>query len=194
MDDQAMQLIDSDATLRTLQGHFLATSTASMPVAGLIFWAAAALVGSQVPPATFAMVVLIGTGMVFPLGYLIDRLRGRNFMAAGRANPLTIMFMRSITMVALMFPLVIVAAREAGDPVLVVLGAAILSGIVWIPYGWAADDPVGLRHAIARSVLCYAAYLLAPAPIRGSAICAVVVLSYLYSLIFMRKPGSDAVD
>jgi hypothetical protein len=185
-------VIDATASLRTLQDHFLATSTASMPVAGLIFWAAAALVGLQVPPATFAMIVLIGTGMVFPLGYAIDRLRGRNFMAAGRANPLTVMFTRSITMVALMFPLVIVAAREAGDPILVVLGAAILSGIVWIPYGWAADDPVGLRHAIARSVLCYAAFLLAPPPIRGSAVCAVVVLSYVDSLIFMRKPGPDA--
>lgn len=55
--------------------------------------------------------------------------------------------------------------------------------------GWAADAPVGLRHAVVRS-----AYLLAPAPLKGTAICLVVALSYLYSLTFMRKPGADAVD
>ena len=58
------------------------------------------------------------------------------------------MFMRSITMVALMFPLVILAAQASGDVRFVVLGAAILSGVVWISYGRAAADPVGLRHAV----------------------------------------------
>lgn len=185
-------MIDGKARLVDLQEHFLGTSTVSMPIAGALFWSVAAIAGQLLPPTTFAYFVLFGTGAVFPLGYLIDRSRGRNFMAAGRANPLTVMFMRSITMVALLFPLVIIAAREAGDPSIVVLGAAILSGIVWIPYGWAAADPVGLRHAIGRSVLCYLAYVYVPEPRRDSAVCAAVVIGYLYSLLFMRKPGADA--
>jgi len=69
-----------------------------------------------------------------------------------------------------------------------VLGGAILMGIIWIPYGWAADDPVGLQHAIGRSVLAYVAYFIAPSPYKATAISVVVLLSYLYSLIRMRKP------
>lgn len=183
-------MIDEQARLRDLQEHFLQTSTVSMPIAGAIFWSAAAVAGQLLDPGRMAYFVLFGTGAVFPLGYAIDRLRGRNFLSAGRANPLTVMFMRSITMVALLFPLVIIAAGAAGDPVLVVLGAAILAGIVWIPYGWAAADPVGLHHAVGRSLFCYLAYLFAPEPLKASAICAIVVVSYLYSFLFMRRPGA----
>ena len=28
-------------------------------------------------------------------------------------------------------------------------------GIIWIPYGWAADDRIGMEHAIGRGILCY---------------------------------------
>ena len=66
--------------------------------------------------------------------------------------------------------------------------SAILMGLVWIPYGWAADDRVGLYHTIFRSLGCYAAYLFAPAPWRILAICGVVLLAYAYSFLFMRKP------
>lgn len=185
--------INRQAPLVTLQDHFLATSTVSMPIAGAIFWTIAAIAGQVLKPVAFTYFILFGIGLVFPLGYVIDRARGRNFMAAGRANPLTVLFMRAITMVALLFPLVIFAAREAGDPVIVVLGAAILSGIVWIPYGWAANDPVGLRHAVARSAAAYAVYLFVGEEWRISAICAVVVLCYLYSLARMKAPGSPPV-
>ena len=69
------------------------------------------------------------------------------------------------------------------------LGVAILAGIIWIPYGWGANDPVGLRHAIVRSVGCYLAYWFSSVDLRATSICAVVALSYLYSLAAMRKPA-----
>ena len=62
------------------------------------------------------------------------------------------------------------------------------TGIIWIPYGWAADDPVGMRHAIARAVLCYAAYIFAPPALTGSAISVAVLVCYGYSLLRMRRP------
>jgi hypothetical protein len=91
-------------------------------------------------------------------------------------------------LVVLVWPLVLIAANLAHDANLIVLGGAILMGIIWIPYGWAADDPVGLQHAIGRSVLCYACFLFVPAPYKASAISVAVLLSYTYSLIRMRKP------
>jgi hypothetical protein len=54
---------------------------------------------------------------------------------------------------------------------------------------WAADDKAGLIHAVGRAVGAYAAYAAVDAPFKASAICAVVVLSYIYSLLFMKKVG-----
>jgi hypothetical protein len=88
-----------------------------------------------------------------------------------------------------LFPLVIGAADAAGDPNIMVLGVAILAGIIWIPYGWGADDPVGIRHAMARAAGCYLAFWFAPAELKATCICGVVALSYVYSLAAMRKPA-----
>jgi hypothetical protein len=49
-------------------------------------------------------------------------------------------------------------------------------GLIWIQYGWAADDPVGIQHAIARSILSYARFLFAPESYKATAISAAVLL------------------
>jgi hypothetical protein len=96
------------------------------------------------------------------------------------------MFLQCLALVAMLWPLVIIGG--IGRPDLIVLGGAILMGLVWVPYGWAADDPVGMRHAIVRAVLCYAAYLFLAPGLRTTAICVVVLLCYAYSFVTMRKP------
>ena len=97
------------------------------------------------------------------------------------------MFLQSLVLVALVWPLVLIGAYLAHSADVIVLGGAILMGIIWIPYGWAADDPVGLQHAIGRAVLSYACFLLVPAHYKATAIAVAVLLSYTYSLIRMRK-------
>ena len=180
-------------TLAALRAEFLATSTVSMPIAGMIYWAVVAVAGLLLPPTTLALVVLFGSGMIFPLGALIDRARGRRITAAPTTNPVVVLFLSGLALVVLIWPLVIIAARAAGEPDIVVLGGAILMGIVWIPYGWAADDPAGLQHAVGRGIGCYAAYLLAPEPYRATAIALVVLASYLFTLIRMRRPDTAPI-
>lgn len=58
----------------------------------------------------------------------------------------------------------------SNDDSLIVLGGAILMGIIWIPYGWAADDPVGLKHAIGRGLLSYVAFVYVPSPYKATGI------------------------
>lgn len=102
--------------------------------------------------------------------------------------------MRFITVVALLIPFVIIAANAAEDPDLLMLGIAVLAGLVWVPHGWGADDPAGFVHFVLRAGLCYAAYLFAPEPIRGAMIAAAAALTYVYAIIAMKKPnmvGSD---
>jgi hypothetical protein len=159
-----------------------------MPIAGILFWAIVAVAAPHLNPNQLSLLVLFGSGSIFPLGVLIDKLTERRFSVASAANPVMQMFMQSLGLVALTWPLVILAARQAHDANLIVLGGAILMGIVWIPYGWAADDPVGLQHAVGRGVLSYVAFIYVPPSYKATGIACVVVLAYLYSLLRMRRP------
>jgi hypothetical protein len=179
--------VDSTTKLNELRGEFLATSTQSMPIAGIIYWSVVAVAALYVTPLQLSYIVGFGSGMVFPFGVLIDLLRGRKMKQASPGNPVAQLFFQSMGMVVILWPLVIIGAVLAHNPGLVVLGGAILMGIIWIPYGWAADDPVGLQHAVARSVLSYACFIFVPEPYKATAISVVVLLCYAYSLIRMRK-------
>ncbi len=158
-----------------------------MPIAGMIFWAIVAVAALYVRPIQLGYLVGFGSGTIFPLAILIDRVSGRKVKLGGTDNPVTQMFVQSLGLVALMWPMVIIGAPLAHDPILIVLGGAILMGIIWIPYGWAADDPVGMQHAIGRCVLVYAAFLFAPAHYKATAISVAVLLSYAYTLLRMRR-------
>src|SRR5258708_26819357 len=102
-------------------------------------------------------------------------------------NPVTQLFMQSLGLVVLVWPLVLIAARLAHNANLIVLGGAISMGIIWIPYGWAADDPVGLQHALARSILSYACFLFVPEPYKATAISVAGLLLYTFNPLRMRK-------
>ncbi|CAM3164904.1 hypothetical protein SPAN111604_07855 [Sphingomonas antarctica] len=68
--------------------------------------------------------------------------------------------------IALIIPLVVIAATAANLIDLPILGLAILAGMVWVPHGWGADDPAGFVHFLLPAVLCYGAYLFAPEALR----------------------------
>jgi len=178
--------MDNKTSLGELRADFLAGSTNAMPLAGLIAWSLLGVAALWLPPLTVGMAALYIMMLILPLAFLLDWLHGRNLFAGGTDNPLTGLFLASVGGIAVTVPLVVIGAQKSGDPTLVVLGMAVLAGVVWIPYGWAADDPVGLRHAIARALGCYAAFWFAPPAYKMTTICAVVVLAYLYSLIYMR--------
>ncbi len=181
--------VSSATSLQDLHADFRAGSTTSMPIAGMLCWGALAIAAQFISPRMTGTLALYIMGGILPLAFLLDKVRGRNLFASN-GNPLDKLFLTSIVGVAITVPLVLFAARLAGDSDIVVLGMAILAGVIWIPYGWAADDRAGLIHAVIRAIGCYLAFSFAPEPHRASAICAVVVLSYIYTLTFMKKVGS----
>lgn len=184
--------LDDSRPLRELRADFLRTSTQSMPLAGLIVWSALGIAAPMLSASMVGMLALYVMAMIMPLAFLLERMRGRNLFAKN-TNPLMTLFFASIAGIGVTVPVIVTGANLAHEPTLVVLGMGILAGVIWIPYGWAAGDPVGLRHAIARAVGCYAAYALAPTPYRAPAICAVVAVAYVYSLLFMKKPQHAAL-
>ncbi|QJB69782.1 DUF7010 family protein [Parasphingorhabdus halotolerans] len=183
--------MDRTATVEQLQTHFRETGTMSMPIAGMICWALLGGLALVLPDRTVGSLALYIMAGILPLAFLLDKAKGVNLFSGGD-NPLTKMFLLSIVGIAVTVPAILIGAQAAGEPDIIVLGMAILAGVIWIPYGWAADDKVGVIHAVGRAVGCYVAYALIEEPYRATAICAVVVLSYLYSLIFMKKVGGAA--
>lgn len=181
----------STITLADARREYLATSTTAMPIGGFIAWAALAvasyILGSDLP--TYVPFVAAASPVLIALA--IDKLRGElGFWAEARDNPVGQLFMRFITVVALLIPFAIIAARAAGDLDILILGLAVFAGMMWVPHGWGADDPAGFIHFAMRAVLCYAAYLLAPEGFRGAAIAGAAALTYVYAVAAMRKPSS----
>lgn len=178
-------------SLADARREYLATSTTAMPIGGFIAWAALAIAaysfGDRLP--TFAP--FIAAAAPVPLALIIDKARGElGIWAEGRGNPVAQLFMRFISVVALIIPFVIIAAQAANNLDLLILGLAILAGMVWVPHGWGADDPAGFKHFVLRAVLCYVAYLFAPEATRGAVIAGAAALTYVYAIIAMRKPSS----
>jgi hypothetical protein len=181
----------STISLADARRDYLATSTTAMPIGGFLAWAslatAAYVLGDRLP--FFAP--FIAAAIPFPLALIIDKVRGEpGIQPASRLNPVTQLFMRFITVVALMIPFVIITARAANDPNLLILGLAILAGMVWVPHGWCADDPAGFIHFVLRALLCYAAYLFVPEAVLGPAIAGAAALTYIYAILAMKKPSS----
>jgi len=181
----------SNISLADARRDYLATSTTGMPIGGFIAWsalaAAAFILGDRLP----SFVPLIAAASPFPLSVIIDKIRGApGLQSDSRHNPVTQLFMRFITVGALLIPFVIIAAQAAHDLDILILGLAILAGMVWVPHGWGADDPAGFVHFMMRAVLCYAAYLFAPEEARSAAIAGAAALTYIYAIAAMRKPSS----
>lgn len=126
----------SSISLADARRDYLASSATAMPIGGVLAWAglaiAAYLLGDRLPE--FAP--FIAAAIPFPLALLIDKARGEpGIQRESRRNPVTQLFMRFITVVALLIPFVIIAARASGDLDLLILGLAILAGMIWVPHG-----------------------------------------------------------
>ncbi|MEE4200845.1 DUF7010 family protein [Erythrobacter sp.] len=171
--------------------RYLANSTVSMPIAGFISWAALAVAYAVFADDAPFFAPFVAAAIPVPIALAMDKRRGElHRWKEDRDNPIGHLFMRFITVVGLLIPLVVIGASAMQDEAFLVLGLAILAGVVWVPHGWGADDPAGFIHFVLRAGLCYAVYLLTPPEWRSSAIAAVTAATYIYAIAAMRKPSS----
>lgn len=179
----------STISLADARRDYLAHSTTAMPIGGLIAWSALAGIAWRLGDDLPVWIPFTAAAAPVPIALAIDKARGTiGRWREGNDNPVAKLFMSFITVVTLLTPFIIVSAMEARNVDLIILGMAILAGMIWVPHGWGADDPAGFRHFVLRAVLCYAAYLLVPEPLRGSGVAAAAALTYVYAIAAMRKP------
>ena len=179
----------SNRSFAELRQSYLRDSSDAMPIAGFICWAVLAALAWYLRGALPYWAILVAPAAPLPLSALIDKLRGRPTVFEGDSgHPMTRLFMQFISVIGVMIFFVIFAAKEANSMAILALGVGLLSGAIWVPHGWSADDPAGLIQFLLRAALCFAAYFLAPATVAVSAIAAAVAVSYLHAIVFMKKP------
>ena len=163
----------------------------SMPVAGAIFWLVVALISTQVPERLGLLILLFGSGTIFPMAILISKITKEDVFSSN--NPLSKLMGSSVLMVNLLWAVHIPLFLYA--PELLTLSVGIGLGIHWVVYSWIIQHPLGYIHAILRTALVVCVWFLFPESrilAVGLAIVSVYCLS-LYQMVNRQVP-QDVVE
>ena len=152
----------------------------SMPIAGTIIWGLVGFLSTQFNENISIYILLFATGGIFPIALMIAKFRKENLVSS--SNPLAKLMGLCILMVNLLWVVHIPLLLNAPEFVPLSLGVGL--GLHWIVYSWIVNHPVGLIHAILRSILIVAAWYLFPDN-SILAISCVIVLTYLISIYQM---------
>jgi hypothetical protein len=175
--------ISTEKTLTQYRQEFVAASgrALSMPLAGALVWASLGIASLWLDQQWAIFAMLYATGAIFPLALLIAKLRGEAIML--KNNPLSQLMGISVLMVnllwALHIPLVIYA------PEFVTLSLGIGLGLHWCIYSWIIQHPLGVVHAVLRTLLVVAAWFALPEQ-RVFAEAMAVTLAYALSIYQMH--------
>lgn len=158
-------------------GRFLA-----FPLAGAVVWAVVGGAALLLDARTELLVLIFGTGAIFPLALGVAKLTGQRVFQPG--NPYASLMGLSVLMVNVLWCLHFILVYRA--PALVPLSVALALGLHWIIFGWIIRHPLGIRHTLLRATLCTAAFLLWPSqPVAGVAFA--VVACYSITLVELLR-------
>ena len=176
----------SERTLDDLRREFGRSRFLAMPVAGTIAWTAIGVFGAFLPPDSASLALFICMGMIFPMGLLIARFTGEDLLGSQSQNELDRLFGLNVLMANLVWGMAIPFWFVM--PTSLPLSAAILAGLMWIPFSWMLQHWIGLFHGIARTVLVVAVWFAFPQQ-RFVVVPVVVVVIYLISIVVLaRRP------
>lgn len=186
--------------METIQPHVIASSLAqlradydaqagkslALPAAGAIVWTIVGIAALFLSPRIATFALIIGTGVIFPIGILLARLLKEKLFT--NTSPLAKLMAICVLMINLLWAVHITLLFV--EPSLIPLTLGISLGLHWIVFSFIIGHPVGVIHAVIRTVLVTAAWWLFP-DYSVSAVAAAVVISYLYSLatLSVRRPN-----
>lgn len=183
----------AERTLDQLREEYARRRFVAMPVAGAIGWTAAGICGVLLPtgPASLAMFVCVG--MIFWLGALIGKLLGEPIIqSAEEQGELDRLFLLTVTSSSLV--LGIAVPFYLIEPSSLPLSLGILPGLMWVPFSWMIQHPVGIWHGAVRTAAIVAAWYLFP-DARFVAVPGVIVGVCLVSIyVLASRPRAVPVE
>lgn len=157
----------------------------AMPIAGLMAWLVIGIAGTYLAVDQAAFILLVVSGMIFPLGLLVARFTGEDLIGRNRkGNRFDRLFLSTILMSFLVFGIAIPFIRI--DPSSTPLCVGILTGLMWIPLSWIIQHWIGYVHGICRTLLIVVAWYLFPAH-RFIVIPLIIVVLYLFSIQVLSR-------
>lgn len=143
----------------TRRSYFAATGGgASLPAAGALYWGCLAAAGLVLPTPQWILAAFVTSGLIYPLGLLLQKPFGSNINAR---SPLTSLFMPAFVGMFLSWPVTIAAYPVA--PEITPLALAIGMSIHWPVIGWAYGKTLLFTgHAVVRAVAVSAVWFLLP--------------------------------
>lgn len=182
--------MSEELTLRELQADFGRSRFIAMPIAGTIAWALAGVFGATLPVKSASLALFICTGMTFPLGIVIGRFVGEDVLKT--RNELDRLFGMNVLMANLVWAIAI--PFWLTEPSSLPLSVGVLAGLMWVPFSWMLRHPIGLYHAISRTILIVIAWYAFPSH-RFVVIPAIIVAVYLVSIVVLaRRPLPQPVE
>ncbi|MCY7294743.1 hypothetical protein HJG39_04770 [Alteromonas sp. a30] len=169
--------------LDQLRADFEKTSNraVSFPIAGALVWFIIGIVSTQLSTYYGLLFMLFASGAIFPLALLVAKIRKENVMAS--ENPLSKLLALGVLMVNLLWAVHVPLMMKA--PIFVPLSVGIGLGLHWIIYSWIVLHPVGIIHAISRTVSCVLVWLIVPKEHLLTGIASVIVICYALSIYIM---------
>ncbi len=137
------------------QRRFLA-----MPLAGTLVWLGVLAAGQLLDPRWHLITLFVLTGCTAYLGMGLSKLTGEDFLAKTNKNRFNALFMLCVGQALLAYAIAIPVAIK--DPSSAVFTVGMLTGFMWLPCTWMMGHWIGAFHAVARTLLILAAWLVAP--------------------------------
>jgi hypothetical protein len=153
-EDRALEIERDRLALLTRKGI-------GMPVAGLIFWLAVAVILRQMPERSALVASFFATGAVLPLGALLTRLAGGDLFA--KSATLTPLGLQLAAVQLFYWPVIILIFRQA--TVWTPFAMAVLFGSHFLPYWWLYRSPGYALLAVLTTIACTIAVLVARGPL-----------------------------
>lgn len=175
--------MDSTPSLEQQRAAFSRRRFLAVPLAGAICWAAIGIGSSFFHTFGATMLVYGCTGATLYVGMALSRLTGEQFFGRER-NAFDRLFMVAMFTQFLVFAIAIPFA--IAQPRAVTLGLGILSVLAWTTFSWITQHWVGYFHAVARTVLVLAGWLLFPAH-HFQVVPAIIVALYAFTILVLEK-------
>jgi hypothetical protein len=151
----------------------------TFPLAGAVWWAAAAVLGYYVPLKTWALLVFIGSGLIFPLALLFSRLLRVDLM--GQKSAADSVLGPAFIGMLLFWPMAFAAYWTAPGPTPLIL--AIGMSMHWPVIGWTYGRPaLYSAHAIVRALAAFTIWIAFPDQ-RTTWLPASVAIVYLLTVV-----------
>lgn len=162
------------------RGRFLA-----MPLAGTIVWALIAIGAQFLNGGLMTLLIYIGTGCIAYLGMFLSRFTGENMLDRNRPkNPFDALFLLCAFNAVLVYAIAI--PFQLIEPSSLPMTVGILTGLMWIPFGWIIQHGIGLFHTLSRTGLIVAAWYVFPAQ-RYWLIPVIIIAVYLVTITVLER-------